>query len=121
MSLPIEHRRDSSYRKNRLWTAALIHRVSGLLLACFLPLHFLALGLAIEGEAALDGFLKWADQMPVKLAEMTLVFLLTVHVLGGIRVMLVENLPWRPHQKNMAMTAIVIAAIVAILFVVRIL
>ena len=28
-----------------------MHRLSGLALACFLPLHFLALGLAIDGEA----------------------------------------------------------------------
>lgn len=121
MSMPVENRREASYRKNGLWNAAMIHRISGLLLACFLPLHFLALGLAIEGEAVLDGFLKWTDSTPVKLAEMVLVFLLTVHVLGGIRVMLIENMPWRPQQKQMAMTAIAVAVAVAVVFVVRIL
>ena len=35
-----------------------MHRLSGLALAIFLPLHFLALGLAIDGEARLDGFLQ---------------------------------------------------------------
>ena len=39
----------------------MVHRISGLALACFLPLHFLTLGLAIEGEARLDGFLRWMD------------------------------------------------------------
>ena len=47
----------------------MVHRISGLALACFLPLHFLALGLAIDGEARLDGFLKWTANPLVKLAE----------------------------------------------------
>ena len=40
----------------------MIHRLSGLALAIFLPLHFLALGLAINGEAKLESFLRWTDQ-----------------------------------------------------------
>ena len=73
----------------------MVHRLSGLALACFLPLHFLALGLAIDGEARLDGFLKWTANPLVKLAETGLVFLLAVHMLGGIRVLVIENMPWR--------------------------
>jgi fumarate reductase subunit D len=121
MSLPIEHRRDNGYRRDGLWAAAMVHRISGLLLACFLPLHFLALGLAIESEAALDGFLKWTDNAFVKFAEMGLVFLLAVHLLGGVRVMLVENMPWRPGQKRMAMIAIGVSVLIAVLFAVRVL
>lgn len=121
MSLPIEHRRDKSYRRDALWIAAMVHRVSGVLLACFLPLHFLALGLAIKGAAQLDGFLKWTDGTAVKFAEMGLVFLLAVHLLGGIRVMLIENLPWQPGQKRMAMIAISVSALLAVLFAVRVL
>jgi len=68
-----------------LWIAALVHRLSGLALAIFLPLHFLALGLAIRGEASLETFLRWSDQPLVKLAEGGLIFLLTVHLLGGLR------------------------------------
>ena len=75
------------HRRNALWIAAMVHRLSGLALACFLPLHFLALGLAIDGEARLDGFLKWTANPLVKLAETVLVFLLAVHMLGGIRVL----------------------------------
>ena len=37
------------------YLAFVMHRLSGLALALFLPLHFLVLGLAIEGEARLDG------------------------------------------------------------------
>ena len=54
-------------RASPLWLAALVHRLSGLALAAFLPFHFLALGLAISGEARLEGFLRWTDQPLVKL------------------------------------------------------
>ena len=47
----------------------MVHRISGLALACFLPLHFLTLGLAINGEARLDGFLKWTANPLVKLGR----------------------------------------------------
>ena len=55
------------------YLAFVIHRVSGLLLALFLPLHFWALGSAIRGEASLDGFLRWTDSPLVKAAEFGLV------------------------------------------------
>ena len=84
--------RGTMHRGSALWIAALVHRLSGLALAIFLPLHFLALGLAIEGEAKLEGFLRWTDQPLVKLAEGGLVFLLTIHLLGGLRVLVIENL-----------------------------
>lgn len=115
-----EKPRNAAYRGDLLWLAAMIHRVSGVLLACFLPLHFLALGLAIDSEARLDGFLKWTDQPIVKLAEMGLVFLLAVHLIGGIRVLVIENLPWRDGQKRAATIAIALAALVAVAFVARI-
>ena len=37
------------------FVAALVHRLSGLALAVFLPLHFLALGLAFEAERFAEG------------------------------------------------------------------
>jgi len=74
--------------------AALAHRVSGLALALFLPFHFLALGLAIEGEAKLESFLRWSDQSLVKLGEWGLVVLLSVHLFFGLRVLAIEFLPW---------------------------
>jgi len=71
-----------AHRTSALWLAALAHRLSGLALAAFLPLHFLTLGLAISGEAKLEGFLRWSDQPIVKLSEAILVFLLAIHMLG---------------------------------------
>ncbi|HEY7083901.1 MAG TPA: succinate dehydrogenase, cytochrome b subunit [Hyphomicrobiaceae bacterium] len=109
----------TAHRKSGLWIAALVHRLSGLALACFLPLHFLALGLAIDGEAQLDRFLAWTTNPLVKLAETVLVFLLTVHMLGGVRVLILENLPWREGHKQLAMAAIAAAALAAIAFLLR--
>jgi len=93
-----------------------VHRLSGLLLALFLPLHFLALGLAIEGEAKLQGFLAWADQPLVKLAEVVLVALLAVHLVGGVRLLVIENLAWRDNQKALATGALVAAVVIALAF-----
>ena len=111
--------RTVAYRRDALWLAAMVHRASGLLLALFLPLHFLALGLAIESAAKLDGFLAWTARPMVKFAEMGLVFLLAVHLLGGIRVLVIENLPWRDGQKRLAMAAAAASAVVALVFLVR--
>lgn len=77
------------------------HRVSGVLLALFLPFHFLALGTAIEGAAGLDRFLALADNPLVKAAEWGLVVLLAVHLCAGLRVMALEFLPWRDTRKGL--------------------
>ena len=112
--------RQIKHRGSALWIAAMVHRISGLALAIFLPLHFLALGLAIDGEARLESFLRWTDQPTVKLAETGLVFLLTVHLLGGLRVLVIENLEWRDGQKQLATIAATVSAIVALLFLAQV-
>jgi succinate dehydrogenase subunit D len=106
----------AAYRRDSLWIAALVHRLSGVALAIFLPMHFLALGLAIEGAGGLDEFLRWTDNPLVKTAEAGLVVLLTLHLLGGIRVLLIENLKWQPGQKSMATAAIAMALFTGIMF-----
>jgi len=107
------------HRRNLLWIAALVHRLSGLALAIFLPVHFLTLGLAIHGEAPLESFLRWSDQPLVKLAESGLVFLLLVHMLGGVRLLVIENLPWRDEQKELATIAAGLSAVIAFILLVR--
>lgn len=88
------------------YVAFLVHRVSGLLLALFLPLHFWALGQAIQGEDALDQFLAWSDRPLVKLAETGLVVLLAAHLAGGLRLLAIEFAGWRAWQKSaVAVTA----------------
>ena len=81
--------------------AFVAHRISGVLLALFLPFHFLALGTAIEGATGLDRFLALADNPLVKAAEWGLVVLLAVHLCAGLRVMALEFLPWRDTRKGL--------------------
>jgi fumarate reductase subunit D len=108
------------HRGSALWIAAMVHRISGLALALFLPLHFLALGLALEGEARLDSFLRWSDRPLVKVSEIVLMFLFTVHLLGGLRILVIENFAWRNGQKQLATLAAALAVIVAFAFLVRV-
>jgi fumarate reductase subunit D len=83
-------RNDLRARSHPAYWAFLVHRLSGLGLAAFLPLHFWALGQALRGAAALDGFLRFADQGLFKLAEWGLVVLLALHLMGGVRLLLIE-------------------------------
>jgi fumarate reductase subunit D len=108
------------HRGSPLWIAAMLHRISGLALAIFLPLHFLTLGLALEGEARLDRFLRWSDQPLVKVGEIGLIFLFTAHLLGGLRVLVIENFAWRDGQKQLATLVAALSAIVAFAFLVRV-
>ena len=93
-------RRPFAQRNHPAYWAFVAHRLSGLGLALFLPLHFLTLGLAIEGEAALDDFLRWAEQPWVKVAEAVLVILLAVHLAGGVRLLILELVAWSDRQKT---------------------
>lgn len=94
------------HRRRPLWLAFLLHRLSGLALALFLPLHFCVLGLALTDPAALDGLLRWTERPLVKLAESGLVLLLAVHLFGGLRLLALEWLPWQPRQKTLAALAL---------------
>lgn len=112
--------RQMKHRDSALWIAAMVHRISGLALAIFLPLHFLALGLAIDSAARFDGFLRWTDQPLVKFAEGGLVFLLAVHLLGGLRVLVIENFAWRDGQKQLATLAAAVSVLIAVGFLARV-
>jgi fumarate reductase subunit D len=70
---------DARAHRHPAWWAYLVHRLSGLALGLFLPLHFWALAQALKGEAGLEGFLRFADQPLVKFAEWGLVLLLALH------------------------------------------
>jgi len=80
---------------------ALIHRLSGIALALFLPVHFWALGRALE----LDSFLRWTEQPLVRFAEWGIVVLLAAHLGGGLRVLAIEFLDWHEWQKSLATLA----------------
>ena len=80
---------------------ALLHRLSGIALAIFVPIHFWALGRGLE----LDQFLRWTEQPLVKFAEWGIVVLLAAHLGGGLRVLAIEFLDWHEWQKSLAAIA----------------
>lgn len=96
---------DFRARNHPAYWAFIVHRASGLLLAVFLPFHFWALGQALQGAAALDGFLHWTQQPLVKFAEIGLVLLLAAHMAGGVRLLMLEFLRWREWQKSLLAVA----------------
>jgi fumarate reductase subunit D len=91
---------------------ALAHRLSGIALAMFLPVHFWVLGRALE----LDAFLKWTEQPMVKAAEWALVLALAVHLACGLRVLALEFLPWRDWQRGLAAGAAAFAIAAGLAF-----
>jgi len=103
-------------RAHPLWFAYLLHRLSGLGLALFLPLHFWVLAMAMTNPSKLNRFLNLTDSTAVKLAEFILVFLLAVHMFGGLRLMAMEWLPWTHSQKTLAATAVALSFLIAVLF-----
>ena len=98
------------------WWAFITHRVSGIALALFLPAHFLALGNALRGEAALEDFLRWSHQPLVIASEYVLVVLLAAHLAGGLRLLALEFLPWRNWQKTLAALAAAFTLICGLIF-----
>ena len=92
---------DFRARSHPAYWAFVVHRASGLLLALFLPFHFWALGQALTGAEALDGFLRWTDAPLVKFAETGLVLLLSAHLAGGVRLLMIEFLAWRDWQRRL--------------------
>ena len=101
------------HRSHPLWLAFILHRISGLALALFLPVHFWVLSLMLTDRERLDGFLLLTENAVVKLAEFGLVFLLAVHMFGGLRLLAMELLPWTSRQKTAAAAAVGIAILIS--------
>ena len=106
-------------RAHPLWLAYVLHRLSGIGLAVFLPFHFWVLAMAMTAPARLDAFLAMTGAGVVKLAEFGLVFLLAVHMFGGLRLMALEWLPWRPSQKTLAAGAAAASFLIASFFLLK--
>jgi fumarate reductase subunit D len=112
----MKRKNDFRARSHPAYWAFLVHRLSGLGLALFLPLHFWALGQAIHGEAALEGFLRFADRPLFKFAEWGLVILLALHMMGGVRLLLIEFGPWSGLRKDWIAGAAGFAAVTGMAF-----
>ena len=72
--------------------AALVHRLAGLALAIFLPIHFTVLAAALNGADALDTLLQLTETPVLKLAEWGIVVALALHMALGLRVLAIEFL-----------------------------
>ena len=94
------------------YLAALVHRLAGIALAIFLPVHFLALATALNGADALDAFLKIIQTPLLKFGEWAIVVALALHMALGLRVLAIEFLPVR--EKTRVTVAICAAAGVAV-------
>jgi fumarate reductase subunit D len=107
---------DFRARNHPAYWAFVVHRASGVLLTLFLPLHFWALGQALQGEAKLESFLRWSEQPLVKFAETALVLALAAHMTGGLRLLALEFLAWRNWQKSLLAVAAGAALAVGLAF-----
>lgn len=112
----MKQRAQIASRAHPLWLAHMLHRLSGIGLSLFLPFHFWVLALAMTDPAELDWFLEMTEIRLVKVAEFGLVFLLAIHMFGGLRLMALEWLPWRPEQKTLAAAAVATSFCIAGLF-----
>ena len=112
----MKRRNDARARSHPAYWAFLMHRLSGLALAVFLPMHFWALGLALRGPASLDGFLRFTDRGIFKLAEWGLVVLLALHMMGGVRLLLIEFGEASGLRKNWIAGAVGFAAVAGLAF-----
>ena len=108
--------RRESRSRTLAYGAFLIHRLSGLLLALFLPVHFFLLAQSLRGAAALDRALALTDMPLVKFAEWGLVVLLTLHLVGGIRLILIEFGPWRGMRSGWMTATVMTSGVTGLLF-----
>ena len=98
---PVRHN-DVRARSHPAYWAFVVHRVSGLVLTLFLPLHFWALSQALD-PPAFDRFLAWTRAPAVRLTEIAIVVALAAHLAGGVRLLLVEFVGWRGDLQNSAL------------------
>ncbi|MFG1346679.1 succinate dehydrogenase [Xanthobacter autotrophicus DSM 431] len=107
--------REASHLKPG-FLAALLHRLSGVALAVFLPLHFIALGTALAGAGALDSFLSLTHNPVVKIAEWGMVSALAVHMALGLRVLAIEWLAFRGHTAGVVGGCVAAGLAIGLLF-----
>ncbi|MDW3204419.1 MAG: succinate dehydrogenase, cytochrome b556 subunit [Alphaproteobacteria bacterium] len=88
------------HRRDRAYLAFLGHRISGVGLAIFLPLHFLVLAEILQGEAALDSVLAFTAHPLVRAMEWLLLVLVVSHLIFGLRLLALELRPWRRRDDD---------------------
>ena len=102
------------------FVAALVHRLAGIALALFLPVHFYALSGAIDGADVLDKFFRAIDTPLVKLAEGGIVVALALHMALGLRVLAIEFLPVRERTRVAVSLCLAAAFAVGMIFLLNV-
>jgi fumarate reductase subunit D len=103
--------------KQHGFIAAMLHRLSGVALAIFLPLHFLALATALQGAKALDSFLTLTRNPLVEMAEFGLVAALVLHMTLGLRVLAIEFFDFREKTATIVSVCAAAACAAGLVFV----
>lgn len=96
--------------------AYMCHRFSGLLLACFIPLHFFVLSQSLRGASGFERYLQLTDFWVFKVGEWGLVVLLAIHLIGGTRLLMIEFGPWKGLRKASIQATILFGIVCGILF-----
>ena len=102
------------------YLAALLHRLAGIALAIFLPIHFLALATALNGADALDSFLNLTQTPIIKVAEGMIVVALALHMTFGLRVLAIEFLRFRERTSIAVSFCLAAALAVGLLFMLNV-
>jgi fumarate reductase subunit D len=96
--------------------AALVHRLAGIALAVFLPIHFFVLSAALNGADALDLFLNVTRHPMLKVSEGAIVVALALHMALGLRVLAVEFIPVRERTRVAISICLAAAFAVGVMF-----
>jgi fumarate reductase subunit D len=98
------------------YVAALLHRLAGIALLVFLPIHFFALAQALDNASTFESFFAITNHPLIKIAEGMIVLALATHLTLGLRVLVTELLPWREPTRALVAFALAGALGVGILF-----
>jgi fumarate reductase subunit D len=102
------------------YLAALLHRLAGVALAVFLPIHFMALASVLNGADALDTFLNVTQAPVLKFAEGAIVVALALHMALGLRVLAIEFLPLRERTGIAVSLCLATAFAIGLMFVLNV-
>ena len=100
--------------------AALVHRLAGLVLAIFLPVHFIALATALNGADAFESFFQATHTPLVKAAEGAIVVALALHMTLGLRVLAIEFVPRRGRTRVAVSICLAAALGVGLMFLLNV-
>ncbi len=99
------------------YIAFLIHRVSGLCLALFLPVHLYMLSLLLDEPQQFDRFIDWTSAPLAKASETLLIMLAAAHLAGGIRILVIEWLAVPHHHAKLITAVAVFSLVVGLAFI----